>query len=137
MRRWTIIFIVVGACAAGIGQAVAQPLTLARPAILRLGPGLRHPVIATAPAGAAIEVERRGRVWTRVALDGQRAYAASARLVGVEPEAAAAVVDRRDDAGCDYGYPYSGSGRYFTGLTELRHTGPLGFFLGYHRRWPC
>jgi hypothetical protein len=41
------------------------------------------------------------------------------------------------DPGCDRGYPYSGSARYFTGLTELRHSGPLALLLGEHVARPC
>ncbi len=42
------------------------------------------------------------------------------------------------DPNCDYGYPYSGSGRYFAEpLTDLRHSEPLGALLGYHLRYPC
>jgi len=35
------------------------------------------------------------------------------------------------------GYPYSGSSPYFSGLTELRHSEPLGALFGYHVYRPC
>jgi len=52
---------------------------------------------------------------------------------------AIAVVEPGDprDPDCDRGYPYSGSARYFTGLTELRHTEPLALLLGEHVARPC
>lgn len=116
------------------GAAAAHELTLAEPVELRARPELRHRVAATAPAGATLEVLREGPTWTRVSLNGRRFYAPTSQLAGAAPPA----VSPADDPTCDYGYPYSGSGAYFAGgLTELRHSEPLGFLLGYHRRYPC
>lgn len=132
LRLAPAIFLTIVASAA---VAAAQELTLAQPLLLRAGPGPHHRVVAAAPAGATLVLLRDGTEWTRVSLDGRRGYVASsqiiatARPVGVPPV---------DDPTCDYGYPYSGSGAYFAGgLTELRHSEPLGFLFGYHRFYPC
>ncbi len=41
------------------------------------------------------------------------------------------------DRHCGPAYPYSGSNVYFTGLTELRTSEPLGALFGYHVQRPC
>jgi hypothetical protein len=131
-----VLFVWAAALAATAGAALARPGGVISHADMRSGPGANHPVIANVPAGAAVEIVASGRRWSRVSHEGRRGYVATAGLA----EADAAVppaYDPSSDPACDHGYPYSGSGAYFTGLTELRHTGPLGFFLGWHRRWPC
>lgn len=133
MGRMSIAILL--AVALWAGSAAARPLALAQEAALRAGPGLRYRVIAALPAGTSVDVLRHGRVWTRVAVDGQRGYIAAVELVF--HDAPRGVASGADDPACDYGYPYSGSGAYFTGLTALRHSEPLGYLLGFHRRWPC
>ncbi|WP_036282927.1 SH3 domain-containing protein [Methylocystis sp. ATCC 49242] len=134
MRRPLLAIMVILAALAAAGQAAANMLTLAEPVQLRAGPGARHRVVASAPAGATLVVLRDGEQWTKVSLDGRRGYVATATLVEAPPVAVAPA----DDPTCDYGYPYSGSGLFFSPPhTQFRHSGLLGFFLGYHRRYPC
>lgn len=112
------------------GEALAHEAIIAQVAALRAGPGAARRAIATLPAGAPVDVVATRRGWSLVSHEGLRGYVASEAL-----SAAAAVPSA--DPNCDLGYPYSGSAAYFNGLTELRHSGPLGFFLGYHVRRPC
>ena len=137
MRRRAIVYFLGFAGAISAGQACALSVTLERPALLRAGPGARYRVLAALPASATVDILRDGRVWSRVEYDGLRGYASASWSVGVATQATPFPPAPVDDPTCDYGYPYSGSGAYFTGLTELRHSGPLGALLGYHRRWPC
>jgi len=134
MRRPLLALATILAALAIAGQAAADILILAEPADLRAGPGGRHRVVASAPAGAKLRVLREGRQWTKVSLDDRVGYVATSRIIEASPAAATPV----DDPTCDYGYPYSGSGLFFSPPhTQFRHSGPLGFFLGYHRRYPC
>lgn len=132
MRRFlcalTMVFL------AGAGPAAAQWLTLHEPVDLRARPGAKPPVVVAAPAGAELYIYEIGGKWIPVYFEGQRFYAPAVQL------AAAAPSDQPGpDPTCDYGYPYSGSGLYFTArpLTQLRHSEPFGFLLGYHRFYPC
>ena len=111
------------------GDALAHEAIVAHVAALRAGPGAARRAIATLPAGAPVDVVTTRRGWSLVSYEGLRGYVAS--------EALAAAAVPSGDPDCDLGYPYSGSAAYFNGLTELRHSGPLGFFLGYHIRRPC
>ena len=113
----------------GAGGALAHEAIVAQVAALRAGPGAARHVLATLPAGAPVDVVTTRRGWSLVSYEGLRGYVAS--------EALAAAAVPSGDPDCDLGYPYSGSAAYFNGLTELRHSGPLGFFLGYHVRRPC
>ena len=94
---------------------------------LRSGPGARYPVVVAAPEGATLKVLRYDAEWSRVSVEGRRGYVPTG-LVAPPPA---------PGPSCDYGYPYSGSARYFTGLTEIRHGGPLGLLLGTHIQRPC
>jgi uncharacterized protein YraI len=111
------------------GEALAHEAIVGQVAALRAGPGAARRAIATLPAGAQVDVAATRRGWSLVSYEGLRGYVAS--------EALAAAAVPSGDSNCDLGYPYSGSAAYFNGLTELRHSGPLGFFLGWHIRRPC
>lgn len=131
-RQLLILFMLI----ASIGDAFANTLTLAEPLDLRAGPGARHSVVATAPAGAEITILKDGAQWTRVSYDGRRLYAATAQLTVAPGQASAPTAT--EDPTCDYGYPYSGSGLFFRRpLADLRHSEPLGFLFGLHRNHPC
>jgi len=118
-------------------HACAQTLTLAEPLPLRAGPGLRYRQITTAPAGATLAPEPGGSEWTRVDYNGRSYYAETQRLqVASGAEATASILPA--DPTCDFSYPYSGSNLFFDRpLARLRHSEPLGFLFGYHRRTPC
>lgn len=120
-----------------VGEARAQTVTLSQALELRAGPGARYRLLATAPAGAALTPEPDGAEWTRVDYKGRSYYADSRRLIaasgGDSPSQSLTA-----DPTCDYGYPYSGSNLFFDRpLAKLRHSEPLGFLFGYHRRNPC
>jgi len=128
-----VLFLAVISLGGSLGAAAAHVLTLAEPVELRAGRGPKHPIIATAPAGAELVVMHRGRKWAPVSFEGRRLYAPETQLVGATPSDAPS-----PDPSCDYGYPYSGSGQFFARpLAQLRHGEPLGFLFGYHRFYPC
>jgi len=143
MTRAPVFFLFAALAAA---NAQAKPAMLREAAALTAKPG-GGAALAQAPEGAIVDLERRGPRWSRVTFEGRRGYVTTALLddaaavVPAPPEAPAAggatPYDPAANPGCDLGYPYSGSARYFTGLNELRHSGPLGFFLGYHVARPC
>lgn len=105
----------------------ANAVAVRQPFVVRSGPGEKFPVVVSAPEGAVLDVLRYDAAWSRVSVDGRRGYVPTA-LVAPPPA---------PGPDCDYGYPYSGSARYFGGLTELRHSGPLGLLLGTHVQRPC
>jgi hypothetical protein len=133
MRRFFCALTTAFALLASIDVAISQVVTLHEPVDLRAKPGAKRAVVVTAPAGAELEVLREGREWASVSFDGRRLYAPAAQLANATPSDLPA-----PDPSCDYGYPYSGSGRFFARpLAQLRHGEPLGFLLGYHRFYPC
>ena len=120
-----------------VTQACAQAVTLTEALPLRAGPGLHYRQLATAPAGAALSPEPGGTDWTRVDYKGRSYYAETRQFM-----TAAGVADTLTilpaDPTCDFSYPYSGSNLFFDRpLAKLRHSEPLGFLFGYHRRNPC
>lgn len=125
MRRR--IFAVVIWCAAAAQAMAFDAVTVREPLVVRAGPGEKYPVVVSAPEGALLKVLRYDALWSRVSVDGRRGYAPTAQ-VAPSP---------LPGPSCDYGYPYSGSARFFEGLTELRHGGPLGLLLGTHIQRPC
>jgi len=132
MRRFVLAAAVVTlACASDF--AAAEPLV--RQTKLRARPDAHARVVAMLAPGLDVNVESAGRRgWVLVSLGEVQGYAqasAFSRPSPLEAEAAAAA------ASCDLGYPYSGSARYFTGLTELRTSEPLSFFFGRHIARPC
>ncbi len=113
--------------------SAASGVTLQEPVDLRVKPGVKRPVVVTAPAGADLTVLDDRRDWIVVLFEGRRLYAPVGQLVAATPTYQAG-----PDPTCDYGYPYSGSNYFFSGpLTQLRHGEPFGFLLGYHRFYPC
>lgn len=119
------------------GQAFAQTLTLSTPLSLRAGPGPRYRVATTAPVGAHLAPEPGGAEWTRVDYNGHSYYAETQQLlIASGAETTASILPA--DPTCDFSYPYSGSNIFFDRpLAKLRHSEPLGFLFGYHRRNPC
>ncbi|PPD43087.1 MAG: hypothetical protein CTY15_10820 [Methylocystis sp.] len=111
----------------------ASAVELQEPVELRAKPGVRRPVVVIAPIGADVTVLDDRRDWVLVSFDGRQLYAPVAQLVAATPTHQAG-----PDPTCDYGYPYSGSGYFFSReLTQMRHSGPPGFLLGFHRFYPC
>lgn len=105
--------------------APAPAETLATDAELHAKPSARSATLALLGAGLEVTVESaRGDGWSRVSTGEFSGFVRSAAIAPYNP-------------GCDLGYPYSGSARYFDGLTAMRTSGPLGFFLGYHVARPC
>jgi len=123
--------------------AIAEPAILRAAASLRSGPAEGRAALETLPKGAAVDIERRGRRWSLVSYEGRRGYVATSAVGDPEVLAGPAEAGARgpgdpNDPNCDRGYPYSGSAAFFRGgLTELRHSEPLGFFFGYHIDRPC
>ena len=133
MRRFIYTLVFVFALAAPVGAAFAEALTLHDPVDLRTRPGAKRPIALTVPAGGELIILGEGDKWVPVAFEGRRFYAPYAQLVAASPSDQPA-----PDPTCDYGYPYSGSNYFFTRpLAQLRHSEPLGAFLGYHRFYPC
>jgi uncharacterized protein YraI len=118
-------------------QACAQSLTLTAPLPLRAGPGPRYRVATTAPVGAHLAPEPGGAEWTRVDYNGHSYYAETQQLlIASGAETTGAILPA--DPTCDFSYPYSGSNIFVDRpLAKLRHSEPLGFLFGYHRRNPC
>lgn len=112
-------------------------VTVSAEARLRAGPSAHARVLAVLAEGAEVIVEaiHQGarHDWTFVTVAGLRGYVASSAL---EPRPYASTL-AAENPHCDLGYPYSGSSVYFTGLTELRTSEPLGALLGYHVQRPC
>lgn len=133
MRRLLCAVVVLLAVTASAADALAQVLTLSEPVDLRVRPGAKRPIVATAPVGAQLTVLRDAPTWIPVSFEGGRFYATAAQLMSATPSQTPG-----PDPTCDYGYPYSGSGLFFARpLTQLRHSEPLGFLFGYHRFYPC
>ncbi|WP_424361591.1 SH3 domain-containing protein [Methylocystis parvus] len=115
------------------GASLAEVVTLRSPVDLRAKPGRNRPVLFTVATGGEVDVLKDGREWVLVAFRGEPFYASAAQLTNATPSDLPSA-----DPTCDYGYPYSGSGAFFARpLAQLRHSEPLGFFLGYHRYYPC
>ena len=120
-----------------IAQACAQTVTLTEALPLRAGPGMRYRQLATAPAGAALSPEPGGTDWTRVDYNGRSYYAETRQFMAAAGVAESLTILPADPT-CDFSYPYSGSNLFFDRpLAKLRHSEPLGFLFGYHRRTPC
>jgi hypothetical protein len=111
--------------------------TLSAEAKLRAQPGVHARVLGVLAEGVEVIIEspRQGarHDWSFVTVAGLRGYVVSAALAP-QPYASTLAVESPH---CDLGYPYSGSSVYFTGLTELRTSEPLGALLGYHVQRPC
>jgi len=124
-----------GGCALWTPPSRAE--TVATEAVLRERPSAKAQALAVLAAGAELIIEspRQGasRDWTFVTVSGLRGYVASAAL---SPQSYASTL-AAESPHCDLGYPYSGSSVYFTGLTELRTSEPLGALFGYHVQRPC
>lgn len=132
-----------GAFLASIGaiffmaEASAQTVTLSEALPLRAGPGLQYRLVKTAPAGAALAPEPGGAEWTRVDYNGRSYYVGTQQLIAASG-GEAPTPGLTTDPTCDFSYPYSGSNLFFDRpLAKLRHSEPLGFLFGYHRRNPC
>jgi hypothetical protein len=88
-------------------------------------PSVRSAALVRLAPGTDVFLEDLGRNgWSRIAVGEFEGYVQTGALSPWNPW-------------CDQGYPYSGSARYFEGLTELRTSTPLGFFFGDHVRRPC
>ncbi len=136
MKYALLTFILILTLLTPLLPASAQTtLTLSQSVPLRLKPAFSHKIIETAPAGASLILLQEEAEWSRVDFQGRRLYAPTAKLSPtLEPSSSTAT----DDPTCDYGYPYSGSNLFFDRpLAKLRHSEPLGFLFGYHRRSPC
>ncbi len=111
--------------------------TVSAEAKLRAGPSNHARVLGVIAEGVEVMVEsvHQGarHDWTFVTVAGLRGYVAAAELA---PQPYASTL-AAENPHCDLGYPYSGSSVYFTGLTELRTSEPLGALLGYHIQRPC
>jgi hypothetical protein len=113
--------------AAGFALFCAYPACaekIAAQANLMANPSAKSHAIAVLTPGVEVAVEGARGAWSLVRVGELLGYVASAKLVPYNPH-------------CDLGYPYSGSSRYFDGLTELRTSEPLGALFGYHIRRPC
>jgi hypothetical protein len=112
-------------------------VTVSTEAQLRAAPNVHARVLAVLAEGVEVIVEsiRQGarHDWTFVTVAGLRGYVPAAELA---PQPYASTL-AAENPHCDLGYPYSGSSVYFTGLTELRTSEPLGALLGYHVQRPC
>jgi hypothetical protein len=112
-------------------------VTVSTEAQLRAAPNVHARVLAVLAEGVEVIVEsiRQGarHDWTFVTVAGLRGYVPAAELA---PQPYASTL-AAENPHCDLGYPYSGSSVYFTGLTELRTSEPLGALLGYHIQRPC
>jgi len=112
-------------------------VTVSTEAQLRAAPNVHARVLAVLAEGVEVIVEsiRQGarHDWTFVTVAGLRGYVPAAELA---PQPYASTL-AAENPHCDLGYPYSGSSVYFTGLTELRTSEPLGDLLGYHVQRPC
>jgi len=115
--------------------AAAHPVTLTAPAPLLATAGAPSSAITSLHAGATVQLLHHGKNWSRIRVARRVGYVRSDVIVPVDPPQV--VYLQSADRRCDYGYPYSGSDAYFTGLVELRTSEPLGALFGYHRRWPC
>jgi len=105
--------------------APAPAETLAKDTELHAKPSARSATLAVLGAGLEVTVERaRGDGWSRVSAGEASGWLRGSALAPYNP-------------GCDLGYPYSGSARYFDGLTALRTSEPLGFIFGRHVSRPC
>jgi len=111
--------------------------TVSAEAELRAGPSVQARVVGVLAEGVEVIVEsiRQGarRDWTFVTVAGLRGYVATAALA---PQPYVSTL-AAENPHCDLGYPYSGSSVYFSGLTELRASEPLGALFGYHIQRPC
>jgi hypothetical protein len=136
MRYLPQIFILILMLLTPLLTASAQTsVTLAQAVPLRLKPKLSHKIIETAPAGSSLILLQEDEEWSHIDFQGRRFYAPTAKLTMASQQTSATATD---DPTCDYGYPYSGSNLFFDRpLAKLRHSEPLGFLFGYHRRSPC
>jgi hypothetical protein len=104
---------------------------------LRAAPSVHARVLGVLAEGVEVIVEsvRQGarHDWTFVTVAGLRGYVATAALAPQPYTSTLAA----ENPHCDLGYPYSGSSVYFSGLTELRTSEPLGALFGYHIQRPC
>ncbi len=132
-----ILLTLVASVVVTLGAAAAEICVFPDGAILRAGPSRNAKALIVVPPGGEAEVVDYGRYWTIVAFGGVRGYIARAAIIRKGAYLSPLEVMSLENPGCDLGYPYSGSGRYFTGLTELRHTGLLGALLGEHVYRPC
>jgi hypothetical protein len=111
--------------------------TVSAEAKLRARPSVHARALAVLAEGVEVIVESIDQGarhdWTFVTVAGLRGYVATAELA---PQPYASTL-AAENPHCDLGYPYSGSSVYFTGLTELRTSEPLGALFGYHIQRPC
>jgi hypothetical protein len=112
------------------GSAFAE--IVAREICLRARPAVAAPIVTTLGEGVEVVVRSSRRGWSLVSAGEAGGYVPTSALVRASP-----YVGHEPNPNCDLGYPYSGSSVYFTGLTELRHSGLLGALLGYHISRPC
>lgn len=136
MRYTLLTFVLILTLLTRLLTASAQTtLTLSQSVPLRLKPAFSHKIIATAPAGSSLILLQEEEEWSGVDFQGRRLYAPTAKLSTAREQSSSTATD---DPTCDYGYPYSGSNLFFDRpLAKLRHSEPLGFLFGYHRRSPC
>ena len=136
MRYASLTFMLLLALLIPFLSAYAQTtLTLSQSVPLRLKPALSHKIIQTAPAGSSLILLQEEEEWSHVDFQGRRFYAPTEKLTPAREQTSSSSTD---DPTCDYGYPYSGSNLFFDRpLAKIRHSEPLGFLFGYHRRSPC
>ena len=112
-------------------------VTVSTEAQLRAAPNVHARALAVLAEGVEVigESIHQGALhdWTFVTVAGLRGYVPAAELA---PQPYASTL-AAENPHCDLGYPYSGSSVYFTGLTELRTSEPLGALFGYHIQRPC
>ena len=137
MRRVLIFSIILASEIAGLDLAIAETEVFTQTTVLRAGPKKNAAILAVIPEGAAVDVLDRGRFWSIAIYGGMRGYFANVNIIRKGAYLSPHEVMTLENPGCDFGYPYSGSSYYFTGLTELRHTGILGALLGEHIYRPC
>lgn len=125
LSRLTIIFGAWAWAAFALFAAQAWAQKLAADAELHAKPSARSETLAVLAAGWEVTVEAsRDDGWSKISAGEWRGWVQTTKLAPDNPH-------------CDLGYPYSGSARYFEGLTALRTSEPLGFLLGYHVARPC
>ncbi len=129
------IHLIIGFVGSAVVVWSAAAETLVGSVELRARPAVNARIYGVLAAGAMVLVESSHGGWSLVAVDELRGYIPSSALAPLELRENTAM--SAENPHCDLGYPYSGSSVYFTGLTELRHSGPLGALLGYHIARPC
>jgi uncharacterized protein YraI len=88
MRSKFLPFVAAAALAASVFPAAAYQAYLGVPANVRVGPGVRFPVVATVPAGGAVDVGLCRPGWCQVQFMGGNGFIDAGLLVAGAPAVA-------------------------------------------------